>query len=88
MVKPIRNQVLIKPFPSDEKSTGGIFVPECFQARNNRGIVVATGEGTPKRPMVVKTGQVVYNVLDYGTPINIEGTMHYLMDQNALLCTE
>lgn len=87
-IKPIRNQVLVRPFPSDDKSTGGIVVPESFRARNNRGEVVAVGEGTKKRPMIVKEGQVVYNVFEYGLPININGVIHYLMDQNALLCTE
>lgn len=87
-MKPIRNQILIRPFPPDEKSEGGIIVPDSFKARNNRAQVVATGEGTKKRPMNVKVGQVVYNVFDYGLPVNISGVTHYLMDQNAILCTE
>lgn len=87
-MKPIRNQVLIKPFAPDEKSVGGIIVPDSFKARNNKGEVVATGEGTQKRPMNVKVGQIVYSVYNFGLPINIGGVMHYLMDQNAILCTE
>lgn len=85
---PIRNQILVRPFPPDEKSAGGIIVPDSFKARNNRGEVVAVGTGTPKRPMIVREGQIVYNVFDYGLPVNIGGVMHYLMDQNAILCTE
>jgi len=88
MMKPIRNNVLIKPFAPSEISEGGIFVPLSARKDNNRGTVVAVGNGTKDRPMQYKPGQVVYRVKDWGTPVEIEGEKHYLMDDSAILATE
>jgi co-chaperonin GroES (HSP10) len=38
--------------------------------------------------MQFKPGQVVYRVKDWGTPVEIEGENHYLMDDSAILATE
>lgn len=87
-MKPIRNFVLVKPFPPDEVSEGGIFVPESARAENNKVHIVAVGEGTVKRPMNLKAGQVGYRVKDWGTPVEIEGEKHYLMDNSAIIAIE
>jgi chaperonin GroES len=87
-MKPIRNNVLVKPFPPSEQSEGGIFVPLSVRKDNNRGTVIAVGNGTNGRPMQFKPGQVVYRVKDWGTPVEIEGENHYLMDDSAILATE
>jgi chaperonin GroES len=87
-MKPIRNNVLVKPFPPSEQSEGGIFVPLSVRKDNNRGTVIAVGNGTKGRPMQFKPGQVVYRVKDWGTPVEIKGENHYLMDDSAILATE
>jgi chaperonin GroES len=87
-MKPIRSNVLVKPFPPSEQSEGGIFVPLSVRKDNNRGTVIAVGNGTKGRPMQFKPGQVVYRVKDWGTPVEIEGENHYLMDDSAILATE
>lgn len=88
MLKPIRNNVLVKPFPPSGISEGGIFVPLSVRKDNNRGTIVAVGNGTKDRPMQFKPGQVIYRVKDWGTPVEIEGEKHYLMDDSAILATE
>lgn len=85
---PIRNNVLFKPFPPDEVSEGGIFVPESARKESNRGVLVAVGNGASHRKMKLKAGQVVYRVKDWGTPVEIHGEMHYLMEDAAILATE
>ena len=87
-MKPIRSNVLVKPFPPSEQSEGGIFVPLSVRQDNTRGTVIAVGNGTNGRPMQFKPGQVVYRVKDWGTPVEIEGENHYLMDDSAILATE
>lgn len=88
MLKPIRNNVLVKPFPPSEISEGGIFVPLSVRKENNRVSIVAVGSGTKNRPMQFKPGQVAYRVKEWGTPVEIEGEKHYLMDDSAILATE
>lgn len=87
-MKPIRSNVLVKPFPPSEQSEGGIFVPLSVRKDNNKGTVVAVGNGTKGRPMQFSPGQVVYRVKDWGMPVEIEGEKHYLMDDSAILATE
>ena len=87
-MKPVRNNVLVKPFPPSEQSEGGIFVPLSVRKDNNRGTVVAVGNGTKDRPMQFKRGQIVYRVFEWGTPIEIQGEKHFLMDDSAILATE
>jgi len=88
MLRPIRNQVLIKLFPGDEKSAGGIIVAESFRAESNKGEVIAVGNGTKKDKMQFKKGDIVYRVQNYGEPFDIGGERFYMMDQNTILAKE
>lgn len=84
-VQPIRDQVLIKPFPSENKSEGGIWVPDSFAEVNNKAWVVAVGNGVVGKPMRFEAGMVVYRVKSWGVPIEIDGDIHYLMEDSAIL---
>lgn len=85
MIKPIRNQVLVKCFKGDEKSLGGIIVPEAFRKEANRVEIVEVGNGTEKRPMKLKKGSIGFRVKDWGTPIEENGEKYYLMDDKAII---
>lgn len=85
MIKPIRNYVLLKPFPSEEKSVGGIYVSEAHRAVNNKMEVIEVGEGLPGKPMRFKKGDVVFRVLNWGQPIQEGEVIYYLMTQESLL---
>ena len=87
-MKPIRNNVLVKPFPSDEISSGGIYVPESARKISNKMEVVEVGTGTKDRPMEFRKGQTVYRVKDWGDEIIIEGQVHFLIKDDALIATE
>lgn len=87
-MQPIRNNILVKPFPADEVSEGGIFVPESARKESNKLLVVAVGRGTRDRKMPFVAGDVVYRVRDWGTPVDVHGDRHYIMDQNAIIAKE
>lgn len=87
-MQPVRNIILTKPFPPDEVSEGGIFVPESARQENNKMRVIAVGNGTKERKMIFNPGDVVYRVKDWGTPVDIEGERYYLMDQNGIIAKE
>lgn len=84
-MKPIRTQILFKPFPPDEISTGGIIVPDSAKEINNKGLIVAVGNGTKEKPMRLKEGQIGYRVKGWGCDIMINGELHFIMDQDAIL---
>lgn len=85
---PILNQVLVKPFPSDEISEGGIFVPENARAVSNKVKVISVGTGTPKKPMGLKPGDTGYRVKDWGQEILIDNELHFLMDSSAIIALQ
>lgn len=87
-MKPVRNNILTKPFPPDEISEGGIFVPESARQESNKMRVIAVGNGTKERKMIFNPGDVVYRVKDWGTPVDIDGERYYLMDQNGIIAKE
>lgn len=87
-MQPIRNNILVKPFPPDSLSEGGIIVPESARKESNKMLVIAAGNGTKDRKMQFVAGQTVYRVKDWGEPIDIHGERHYIMDQNAIIAKE
>lgn len=85
MIRPIKNKVLVKPFPSDEMSAGGIIVSEAHRAISNKMEVVEVGNGTKQTPMQFKKGDTVFRVKDLGDPIEVNGELHFLIEQSWLI---
>jgi chaperonin GroES len=85
---PIRNNVLVKPYPSEEISEGGIIVPESARAVSNKVLIVEVGRGTKERPMSLVKGQTGFRVKEWGEEIEINGETHYLMDQAAIIALQ
>ncbi len=85
MIQPIRNQVLVKPFPSDEISEGGIYVPDSVKKPSNKVTIIKTGNGTKEKPMRLKSGDVGHRVKDWGLEMLIEGELYYVMDSDAII---
>lgn len=87
MIRPIRNQVLVKAFKEDEVSSGGIIVPENMRKDGARVEIVAVGNGTLNRPMKLKAGMIGFRVKDWGVPVEDQGELYYLMEDEAILAT-
>lgn len=86
-ILPIRTQVLVKPCESDSISEGGIIVPNNYKEESNKVEIIATGKGVKNKPMRYSAGQIAFRVKNHGTPIEENGELYYLMDQDALLAT-
>jgi co-chaperonin GroES (HSP10) len=85
---PIGTNVLVKPYPSEEITDGGLFVPLSVRKDSNKVLVIKTGNGTAKKRMTVKEGMTAYRVLGWGTEVLINNEKHFLMDMGALLAIE
>jgi len=85
MIQPILNQVLVKAFPADEKSSGGIIVPESFRGESDRVEIISVGSGTKNKPMYLKPGEIGYRVKGWGEPIEENGIRFYLMEQESII---
>lgn len=85
MIQPIRDNIVVKPYPSDEKSAGGIIVSEAHREVSNKMLVVAVGKGTPKEPMRFKEGDTVFRVKDMGDEFEKNGERYFIVKQNWLI---
>ena len=83
---PILDRVLIEQDKADEKSTGGIFIPETAQEKPQRGRVVAVGKGrSSTEPMEVKIGDIVLYGAYAGQEITIKGKEYLIMKESDIL---
>lgn len=85
MIKPIRNNILFKPFKGDEVTSGGIIIPENVRGESNKGMIVAVGNGTKNFPMKLKPNTIGFRVKDWGEPIEENGERYYIMDDKAVI---
>jgi chaperonin GroES len=70
---PLHDRVIIKPSPAEEKSAGGIIIPDTAKEKPQRGMVVAAGPGKKDEPVAVKKGDNVLYGKYAGTEIRING---------------
>lgn len=88
-IKPLSNRVVIKPIPVEEKTAGGIIIPETAKERPVRGEVVAIGEGKHDQgaviPMVVKLGDTVIYSKYSGTEITVEDKDYLIMSEDDII---
>ena len=85
MITPVKNQVLVEPFTTSEKTISGLFVPDSCRQQTSKCKVVAVGRGTKEAPMQYKEGDIVFRVKDWGVPIETEGKKYLLMEQSSIL---
>ncbi len=84
-VKPLADRVLVEPAAAEQKTAGGIIIPDTAKEKPQKGIVVAIGPGKKDEPLTVKVGdQVLYGKYS-GTEINIEGKDYLIMRECDIL---
>ncbi len=84
-VKPLSDRVLVLPNPAEEKTAGGLIIPDTAKEKPLAGKVVATGPGTAEVKMEVKEGDQVLYGKYAGTEINVEGTTYLILKQSEIL---
>lgn len=84
-IKPLSDRVLIEPNPAEEKTAGGLFIPDTAKEKPLAGKVVAAGPGTSEVTMEVKVGDEVLYGKYAGTEVNVEGKDYIIMRQADIL---
>ena len=72
-ITPLHDRVIVKAAAAEEKTAGGIIIPDTAKEKPSRGIVLAAGPGKVDEPMTVKAGDTVLYGKYAGTEIQIEG---------------
>ena len=84
-IKPLADRVLILPQPAEEKTIGGIIIPDTAKEKPLQGKVVAVGNGTKDETMEIAVGdQVLYGKYT-GTEVEFEGVKYLIMRQSDVL---
>ena len=84
-IQPLLDRVVIRPTAAEEKTVGGIIIPDTAQEKPLRGEVIAVGKGTKDETMVLKPGdQVLYGKFA-GTEVELDNTKFIIMRQSDVL---
>jgi chaperonin GroES len=88
--KPLHDRVLVRRVESDEKTAGGLIIPDSAKEKPAEGIVVACGEGARKDsgeliPMAVKEGAKVLFGKWSGTEGSVDGEELLMMKESDIL---
>jgi len=84
-ITPLHDRVIVKPAPAEEKTAGGIIIPDTAKEKPQRGVIMAAGPGKKDEPMSVKAGDTVLYGKYAGTEIQIEGDDLLIMRESDIL---
>ena len=84
-IQPLADRVLITPAPAEEKTVGGIIIPDTANEKPLQGTVVAVGEGKKDEPMILKAGDTVLYGKYAGTEIEYDGEKYLVMRQSDVV---
>jgi chaperonin GroES len=89
-IKPLADRVVVKPSEAEEKTSGGIILPDTAKEKPQEGTVIAVGPGKVSDngtivPMEVKIGDKVLYGKYSGTEVTIKGDEHLIMRESDIL---
>lgn len=83
-LKPLADRVLVEAAQAEEKTAGGIIIPDTAKEKPQRGKVIAVGNGKKDEPLTVKVGDSVLYGKYAGTEITIEGKEYLIMRESDI----
>lgn len=89
-LRPLQDRVIVKRVEEEEKTAGGIIIPDTAKEKPQQGKVIAVGNGKIMEngsvcPMIVKAGDRVLFGRYAGTEIKIDGEEHLIMREDDIL---
>ena len=81
----VRASGRVKAAQAEQKTAGGIIIPDTAKEKPQRGEVVAVGNGKKDEPMTVKVGDVVLYGKYAGTELELDGEKFLIMRQSDVL---
>lgn len=84
-MKPINDRVVVKPAQAEEKTSGGIIIPDTAKEKPQKGEIIAVGPGKDGNKMTVQVGdQVLYGKYS-GQELHYEGDDYLIMREDDIL---
>ena len=90
MIRPLDDRVVIEPVEAEEKTQGGIVLPDTAKEKPMKGKVVAVGEGKmlesgKRAELLVKKGDKVIYGKYAGTEVTVDGKEYLVMRESDIL---
>jgi len=89
MLTPIGDKVIVKAKAEEDKTSGGIILPDTAKEKPQEGTVIAAGPGKvlengERKPLSVKEGDTVIYSKYGGTEITVEGDEYIILDEDSI----
>jgi len=89
-IRPLADKVLVERVEAENKTAGGIVLPDTAKEKPQRGKIVSVGEGKilddgTRKKMQVKKGDLVLFTSYAGTEVKIDGKEHLIMDESDIM---
>ncbi|MHC4193661.1 MAG: co-chaperone GroES [Planctomycetota bacterium] len=89
-IRPLADKVLVQRLEAENKTAGGIVLPDTAKEKPQRGKIVSVGEGKllddgTRKKMQVKKGDVVLFTSYAGTDVKIDGKEYLIMDESDIM---
>jgi chaperonin GroES len=89
-VKPLADRIILRPLEAEQKTAGGIIIPDAAKEKPQKGEIVAVGPGKvadsgQKIEMSLKTGDKVLYGKYSGTEVSIDGQDYLIMKESDVL---
>jgi chaperonin GroES len=89
-VRPLHDRILVKQLEEEEKTAGGIIIPDTAKEKPHQGKIVAVGKGRKLedgtvKPLDVKAGDRVLFEKYAGTAVKLDGEEYMIMREEELL---
>ncbi len=88
-LKPLADRIIVAPAPAEEKTIGGIIIPDTAKEKPLQGTVIAVGQGKADEEMILKEGDEVLYGKYAGTEVEFDGEKYLIMRQSdvvAVIC--
>ncbi len=89
-IRPLHNRLIVKRLEEEEKTAGGIIIPDSAKEKPQEGKVIAVGKGKvgedgKVQPLDVKKGDKILFSKYAGSEVNIEGEEHLIIREDDVL---
>ena len=90
-LRPLNDRVIVQRMESEEKTKGGIIIPDTAKEKPQKGKVIAVGDGRvgddgKRIPLNVKAGDVVLFSKYAGSEVTIDDEEYLIMREDDILC--
>jgi chaperonin GroES len=88
-LRPLNDKIVVEPLEQEEKSAGGLYLPDSAKKKPQQGKIVAVGDGKVlddgnRAPLTVKVGDTVLFSKYGGNEVQIDGVDYTILDEDQI----